>query len=155
MKVSYREPKENEFKPLVSIINEAREPYKSLAMYQKMGAKDTSLYDLEENSQKRQYRIFAVDNKIVGFTAFKKKGQITWLSQFYISSKFQRKNYGSQFLQLVEDEAKEKSDYIVLEYWPDATWARDFYIKNGYTEDPKVCESGSAYTKILVKKIAE
>lgn len=152
--INYRKPNEDEFIAALNIINEARKPYKALSIYKEMDAKDTTLDDLINNEQKRDYRVLTVDDDIVGFCAFRKKDDhITWLSQFYIDPKYQKQGLGKKFLKFVEEEVSELSDYIVLEYWPDATWARDFYLSQGYVEDKSVFESKSQYTKVLVKRI--
>jgi ribosomal protein S18 acetylase RimI-like enzyme len=154
MKFEYKEPTKKDFTQILEIINSARKPYKNLEVYKKMGAKDTTLEDLQKNEQGREFRIFIKDDEIIGFCAFKYKSKkITWLSQFYIRPDYQGKGCGKKFLEYLESEIREKSKYIVLEYWPDATWAKDFYEKQGYTEDKSVFKSKSNYTKVLVKDL--
>lgn len=154
MKFEYKKPTKENFPQILEIINSARKPYKNLEVYKKMGAQDTTLKDLQKNEQNREYRIFIKDNEVIGFCAFKYRSKkITWLSQFYIAPRRQGKGYGKKFLEYLENETSKKSKYIVLEYWPDAAWAKDFYEKQGYTENRLVFESKSNYTKVLVKEV--
>jgi N-acetylglutamate synthase-like GNAT family acetyltransferase len=154
MKFEYKEPTKKDFPQILETINSARKPYKNLEVYKKMGAQDTTLEDLQKNEQGREYRIFIKDNEIIGFCAFKYRSRkITWLSQFYISPDYQGKGYGKKFLEYLENEISEISKYIVLEYWPDATWAKDFYEKQRYAENKSIFESKSNYTKVLAKKL--
>lgn len=155
MAIIYREPTTEDLPIALKLINSARKPYQKLGVYKKMKTPETTLEDLKTNSQGRDYRILVADGNLIGFCAFKKKNDnITWLSQFYIDPNYQRRGLGSVFLRYLEEEVAQKSKYLVLEYWPDAIWAENFYRKNGFIENPKIYKSKSLYTKVLVKKVA-
>lgn len=152
MKLGYRKLKKNEFKSVVGLINCARKPYTKFPIYKEMGAKKTAVKDLAENIHHREFRVLVLRDEVIGFCSFKKKSDdFTWLNNFYIDPKYQRRGYGEKFLNFFEKEAKNLSKYISLEYWPDAVWAKYFYEKNGYKEMPDVLRSKSEYTKILLK----
>ncbi|MDD3480974.1 MAG: GNAT family N-acetyltransferase [Patescibacteria group bacterium] len=152
----YQKPTTNDLPDALKVINAAREPYKKLPIYKEMKSKDTTLNDLLENEQNRDYRVFRKDKEIIGFLAFKfREKKLAWLSQFYIKPELQGQGYGRKFMKEFEKEImnSSKAKYIVLEYWPDATWAKNFYIKLGYSENEQVYKSKSNYTKVLVKEV--
>lgn len=155
MKLKYRKIKKKELESVVDLISRARKPYTKFLIYKEMGAKKTTIKDLTENIHHREFRVLVLNDEIIGFCSYKKKSNdFTWLNNFYIDPKYQRKGYGEEFLNFVEEETKYLSKYLVLEYWPDAVWAKYFYEKNGYREIPDILKSKSEYTKILLKKMS-
>lgn len=80
--------------------------------------------------------ILAVSNNdvVIGYLVYTiKNDYCMWISSIYIHPKFQRKNFGKILLDEAEKIATEKGILIVaLETHQRATWAINFYKKNGY-----------------------
>ncbi len=145
----------NDFFQIAAIHNKAVIPF--LSIYSEEEKNDKGLFNeteesMIEMSHSRNIFCFEDKNNIVGYIAFRKKNNDTaWVSSLYIDPQSQGKGIGSELLKAVEIFAKEQGCIVVaLETHKDATWALNFYEKNGY----KIINdeiSSYPYNKILDK----
>lgn len=150
MKLSYKKPAKKQYPQVLELILKATKSYETMPAF----SGHYTMERLRSNPMKRKYRILVHNDKIVGFASWKiRAGGLAWLSQFYIDPAYQRRGCGQEFLKKIENEASLLSNYMVLEYWPDAPWAKNFFYKNGYKEMPRIFKSKSTYTKVVCKKI--
>jgi len=150
MDLLYKKPAKAYYPEILELILKATKPYENMLAFSGHHTMDR----LRSNPMRRKYRVLIYNDKIVGFASWKiRAGGLAWLSQFYIDPICQRKGFGQKFLKKIEQEACLLSEYMVLEYWPEAPWAKNFFYKNGYKTMPEIFKSKSTYTKVICKKI--
>jgi len=132
-----RKPKKNEFLKICRLVNRAEKPYqKIMPDYESFKVKD---FEHMQKKSKRSFLIIELNKKLAGFAAWKiKNKKICWLSILHIDPSKQRMNLGTRLLQEIEKIAvKKKCIFTMVELFPQAYWAKNFYLKNNYKTLPK------------------
>ena len=130
--ITIRKPKRNEFLKMCRLLNRADAPYqKIIPDYEKFTVDD--LKHTKENS-KRSFLIIEYNKKIVGLAVWSiKNKKICWLSILHIEPKKQKLSLGTKLLREIEKISQKKGCiYFMLELFPEAKWAKNFYLKNNY-----------------------
>lgn len=132
-----RKPKRKEFLKICRLLNRAEKPYqKIMPDYELFKVKD---FERMQRKTKRSFLVIELNKKIAGFAAWKiKNKKICWLSILHIDPNKQRTGLGTRLLQEIEKIAEKKNcDFSMLELFPQAHWAKNFYLKNNYKILPK------------------
>jgi N-acetylglutamate synthase-like GNAT family acetyltransferase len=74
------------------------------------------------------------DGHVVGVMGIQDKGAVALVRHAYVSSSTQRSGVGTQLLRHVQGLVEKP---ILIGTWADASWAIDFYRRNGFTLLPK------------------
>lgn len=69
------------------------------------------------------------DDRLLGVMGFQDRGDVSLVRHAYVRPNLQRKGVGTQLLQHVESLS---SKPVLIGTWADASWAIDFYRRNGY-----------------------
>ncbi|TRZ77226.1 GNAT family N-acetyltransferase [bacterium] len=147
-----RVPKKNEYLKICRLLNRADKPYKKFIQnYEPFTVKDL------EHMQSKSKKIFTVielDSKIAGIGIWSiKNKKICWISLFHINPEKQRMGLGMFLLEAIEQLAKDKKCSLIMgEVFPEAQWAKNFYLKNGYTILPKKEYAKSVFKGLLSLK---
>lgn len=130
-------PTRKDYKEIVVLVNKADLVY--LDIYAQKEAKEVGVgyltkEDLISGEKTKKYFILKDKNKVLAFASFRlKNNQTVWISSLYVKVSQQRKGCGAALLSAIEDFAvKNKAKVVVLETEKKATWAVNFYLKNGY-----------------------
>jgi GNAT superfamily N-acetyltransferase len=70
------------------------------------------------------------DGSLLGVMGMQDKGEVSLVRHAYIAPTVQRKGVGSRLLRHIEGLANKP---ILIGTWADASWAIEFYRRNGYT----------------------
>ena len=127
-----RKPKRKEFLKICRLLNRAEKPYQKIVPdYEAFKVTD---FERMLRKTKRSFLIIELDKKISGFAAWKiKNKKICWLSILHIDPQKQKMGLGTKLLQEIEKIAKKKNCiFTMLELFPQADWAKSFYLKNDY-----------------------
>jgi N-acetylglutamate synthase-like GNAT family acetyltransferase len=73
------------------------------------------------------------DGRVTGVMGIQDKGEVALVRHAYVAPAEQRKGVGARLLQHVQGLAGKP---ILIGTWRDATWAVDFYRRNGFTLVP-------------------
>jgi N-acetylglutamate synthase-like GNAT family acetyltransferase len=126
-----RESSDSDREEILAIINEAahayrgiipddrwHEPYMPQQEFENEIASGVNFWIAEENGQ------------ILGVIGLQDKGDVALVRHAYVSAKAQRKGVGTRLLHYVEQLTDKP---ILIGTWADASWAIDFYERNGYS----------------------
>ncbi|MBU3922751.1 GNAT family N-acetyltransferase, partial [Patescibacteria group bacterium] len=119
-----------DFLKMCRVLNEAEKVYKDIdPYYEKFTTKDL----LEMNS-KKNILIIEINKKILGLGIWSiKNKKICWISILHIKPNNQKTGLGSKLIKEIEKRAiKNECKLIMLEIFPKANWAKNFYLKNDY-----------------------
>lgn len=157
-----RTPKRNEYLKICRLLNRADKPYKEfIPDYKPFIVKDL---EYMQNKSKKIFTVIELNKKISGIGIWSIKNEkICWISLFHIDPKKQRVGLGACLLRAIEQIAKDKKCLLVMgEIFPEAQWAKNFYLKNKYTilskkeyKKPifKNILSLKAKTLVIIKKV--
>jgi N-acetylglutamate synthase-like GNAT family acetyltransferase len=70
------------------------------------------------------------DGRVLGVMGIQDKGTVALVRHAYVAPSFQRRGVGVRLLRHLEARANKP---VLIGTWADATWAIDFYRRNGYT----------------------
>jgi len=127
-----RKPKRKEFLKICRLLNRTEKPYQKIVPdYEAFKVTD---FERMLRKTKRSFLVIELDKKIAGFAAWKiKNKKICWLSILHIDPRKQKMGLGTKLLQEIEKIAKKKNCiFTMLELFPQANWAKSFYLKNNY-----------------------
>ena len=71
--------------------------------------------------------------RLAGVMGIQDKGEVALVRHAYVAPTMQRKGVGTRLLRHVEALAAKP---VLIGTWADASWAIDFYLRNGYTVVP-------------------
>ena len=74
------------------------------------------------------------DGRLLGVMGIQDKGPVALVRHAYVAPATQRKGVGTQLLRHVENLTEKP---ILIGTWADASWAIDFYQRNGFTVVPE------------------
>lgn len=70
------------------------------------------------------------DGRVLGVMGIQDRGEVALVRHAYVSSNIQRKGVGTRLLQHVQGLTRKP---VLIGTWAAATWAIDFYRRNGFT----------------------
>jgi len=70
------------------------------------------------------------DGRLAGVMGIQDRGEVALVRHAYVAPEFQRRGVGTRLLREVEGLAGKP---VLIGTWAAATWAIDFYLRNGYT----------------------
>lgn len=125
-----------DFEAIADIYNAAIEPFKYIYTAEEKEMLGYLLYQTAENflSLREKRKIFCVqiDERICGFsTHHLKMEDIIWVNSIYVRPDMQRLSIGTSLLQNLES-THPGWRIIALETHINASWAKNFYIKNEF-----------------------
>lgn len=74
------------------------------------------------------------DGRVAGVMGIQDKGNVALVRHAYVLPAMQRKGIGARLLQHVQVLAAKP---VLIGTWADASWAIDFYLRNGFTVVPQ------------------
>src|ERR1700693_3380545 len=70
------------------------------------------------------------DGRLLGMMGLQDKGEVTLVRPAYVTPTVQRKGVGTRLLRHVQGLTRKP---VLIRTWADASWAIDFYRRNGFT----------------------
>lgn len=115
----------------LAIINEAAQAYRGVIPADRWHEPYMSPDELEkEIADGVIFWVAEEDGRLLGVMGMQDKGEVALVRHAYIAPTVQRKGVGTRLLRHVAGLANKP---ILIGTWADASWAIDFYRRNGFT----------------------
>jgi N-acetylglutamate synthase-like GNAT family acetyltransferase len=126
-----RESSDSDREEILAIINEAAHAYRGIIPDDRWHAPYMPQQEFEnEIASGVNFWIAEENGQILGVIGLQDKGDVALVRHAYVSAKAQRKGVGTRLLHYVEQLTDKP---ILIGTWADASWAIDFYERNGYS----------------------
>jgi GNAT superfamily N-acetyltransferase len=126
-----RESVANDFEAILAIINDAAQAYRGVIPSDRWHEPYMSTDELAKEIASGVIFWMAEDNgQLLGVMGFQDKEDVTLVRHAYTATTLQRKGIGTKLLRHVEALVDKP---ILIGTWADASWAIEFYRRNGFT----------------------
>lgn len=116
---------------IFTIVNDAAQKYRGVIPADRWHEPYMPMHELEsEIAAGVQFWLAEEEGKVLGVMGIQDKGEVALVRHAYTRTTLQRKGVGTQLLHHVEGLLDKP---VLIGTWADATWAIDFYKRNGYT----------------------
>ena len=116
---------------ILAIINDAAQRYRGVIPDDRWHEPYMSAADLErEIADDVVFDVAELDGVVVGVMGTQAKGDVTLIRHAYVAASTQRGGVGTA---LLRHAASRIATPILIGTWRDASWAVDFYRRNGFT----------------------
>jgi GNAT superfamily N-acetyltransferase len=114
-----------------AIVNDAAQAYRGVIPADRWHEPYMPMHELEsEIAAGVQFWLAEEEGKVLGVMGIQDKGEVALVRHAYTRTRLQRKGVGTQLLRHVEGLLDKP---VLIGTWADASWAIDFYRRNGYT----------------------
>ena len=119
---------------MLAIINDAAQAYRGVIPADRWREPYMPPDELErEITQGVMFWIAEEDGRLLGAMGLQDKGEVALVRHAYVTPTLQRKGVGTKLLRQVESLAGKP---VLVGTWADASWAIEFYQRNGFTVVP-------------------
>ena len=126
-----RESRRTDVSAIFAIINDAAQKYRGVIPADCWHEPYMPQEELErEIAAGVQFWVAEEDGRMLGVMGIQDKGQIALVRHAYVPTNLQRKGVGTKLLHHVESLT---SKPVLIGTWADASWAIDFYRRNGFS----------------------
>ena len=125
-----RESQHADLSAICAVINEAAQAYRGVIPIDRWHEPYMPMAELEREIERGVVFWIAEENgELVGVMGIQDKGAVALVRHAYVRPTTQRKGVGTTLLRHVEILAGKP---VLIGTWADATWAIEFYRRNGY-----------------------
>jgi N-acetylglutamate synthase-like GNAT family acetyltransferase len=129
-----RQAEDADLAQLLAIINEAAQAYRGIIPADRWHDPYMPEQELQhEIGSGVTFWVAEEDNRLLGVMGLQDKGAVALIRHAYVAPTTQRKGVGTKLLRHVEALAGKP---VLIGTWADASWAIDFYRRNGFTIVP-------------------
>jgi len=116
---------------IFEIVNDGAQAYRGVIPADRWHEPYMPMHELEgEIGAGVQFWLAEDEGEVVGVMGIQDKGEVALVRHAYTRTRLQRKGVGTQLLRHVEGLLDKP---VLIGTWAAATWAIDFYKRNGYT----------------------
>ena len=120
----------SDFEVILEIINDAAQAYRGMIPADCWHEPYMSGEELKQEIEDRVYFWgFEDEVSLIGVMGIQDKGDVTLIRHAYVRSNKRNQGIGTRLLHFLESTTEKP---ILIGTWADATWAIEFYKKNGY-----------------------
>jgi N-acetylglutamate synthase-like GNAT family acetyltransferase len=113
-----------------AIVNEAAQAYRGVIPADRWHEPYMPMDELEtELARGVAFWVAEEDGRVLGVMGIQDRGDVALVRHAYVASGTQRQGVGSRLLRHVEALVRKP---VLIGTWADASWAIDFYRRNGY-----------------------
>lgn len=121
----------NDFEAILAVINDAAQAYRGVIPNDRWHEPYMSADELaKEIANGVIFWVFEDDGQLLGVMGIQDKEDVALVRHAYTATTLQRKGVGTRLLRHVETSAGKP---ILIGTWADASWAIEFYRRNGFT----------------------
>jgi GNAT superfamily N-acetyltransferase len=132
--VLIRKSVEADLAAMLAIVNDAAQAYRGVIPADRWREPYMPPDELaEEIADGVVFRVAEEDGRLLGVMGIQDKGAVALVRHAYVAPNIQRKGVGTRLLRHVEGLADKP---ILIGTWADASWAIEFYRRNGFTVVP-------------------
>ena len=129
-----RRSAEADHETILTIVNDAAQAYRGVIPADRWHDPYMPKDELErEIGAGVVFWVAEEDGRVLGVMGIQDKGEVALVRHAYVASNLQKKGVGTTLLRHVEGLT---SKPILIGTWASASWAIDFYRRNGYTVVP-------------------
>ena len=126
-----RQSREDDLTAVLAVINDAAQAYKGVIPADRWHEPYMPLAELaQEIAAGVRFWIAEENGRVIGVMGIQDKGEVALVRHAYVATVLQRKSVGAALLKHVQSLT---SQPMLIGTWRDATWAIDFYRRNGFT----------------------
>src|SRR5258706_1388170 len=132
--VLIRKSAEADLAAMLAIVNDAAQAYRGVIPADRWHEPYMPADELaEEIAGGVVFWVAAQDGRLLGVMGIQDKGAVALVRHAYVAPNIQRKGVGTRLLRRVEGLVDKP---ILIGTWADASWAIEFYRRNGFTVVP-------------------
>jgi N-acetylglutamate synthase-like GNAT family acetyltransferase len=125
-----RESRKTDVPTIFAIVNDAAQKYRGVIPADCWHEPYMPLDELEkEIAHGVKFWVAEENDRLLGVMGIQDKGEVALVRHAYVCSDLQRKGVGTRLLRHVESLT---SKPVLIGTWADASWAIDFYRRNGF-----------------------
>jgi N-acetylglutamate synthase-like GNAT family acetyltransferase len=125
-----RRSRDSDIPAIFAIVNDAAERYRGVIPADRWHDPYMPLDELKSEIAKGvEFWVAEDDGVVAGVMGMQDKGEVALVRHAYVASTVQRKGVGSTLLRQIEAITTKP---ILIGTWATATWAIDFYVRNGF-----------------------
>jgi len=129
-----RKSRVDDFETILAIINDAAQAYRSVIPDDRWHEPYMPAEELKsEIADGVVFWVFEDEGCVVGVMGLQDKGKVALVRHAYVKTMLQRKGIGTSLLRHMEGLTDKP---ILIGTWAAASWAIDFYRRNGFTVVP-------------------
>ena len=129
-----RKIREADLGDMLAIINDAAQAYRGVIPADRWREPYMPPDELEkEIAEGVMFWVAEEDGRLLGAMGLQDKGEVALVRHAYVTPTLQRKGVGTKLLRHVEGLAGKP---VLIGTWADASWAIEFYRRNGFTIVP-------------------
>jgi len=126
-----RESRTTDVPTIFAIVNDAAQRYRGVIPADCWHEPYMPREELESEIAKGVvFWVAEESGRVLGVMGIQDKGEVALVRHAYVRPDLQRKGVGTQLLRHVENLTSKR---VLIGTWADATWAIDFYRRNGFT----------------------
>jgi len=126
-----RESEQADLTEIFAVINEAAQAYRGVIPIDRWHEPYMPMSELErEIAQGIIFWVAEEEGHLLGVMGIQDKGAVALVRHAYVRPATQKKGVGTKLLRYVESLACKP---VLIGTWADASWAIEFYRRNGYT----------------------
>ncbi len=126
-----RESEQADLAEIFAVVNEAAQAYRGVVPIDRWHEPYMPMSELErEIAQGIIFWVAEEEGHLLGVMGIQDKGDVALVRHAYVRPTTQRKGVGTKLLRHVESLACKP---VLIGTWADASWAIEFYRRNGYT----------------------
>lgn len=126
-----RESEQADLAEIFAVVNEAAQAYRGVVPFDRWHEPYMPMSELErEIAQGIIFWVAEEEGHLLGVMGIQDKGAVALVRHAYVRPTTQRKGVGTKLLRHVESLACKP---VLIGTWADASWAIEFYRRNGYT----------------------
>jgi GNAT superfamily N-acetyltransferase len=149
--VLIRKSVEADLAAMLAIVNDAAQAYRGVIPADRWREPYMPADELaEEIAGGVVFWVAEQDGRLLGVMGIQDKGAVALLRHAYVAPNIQRKGVGTRLLRHVEGLADKP---ILIGTWADASWAIEFYRRNGFTVVPNSDRLLRTYWSIPARQV--
>jgi N-acetylglutamate synthase-like GNAT family acetyltransferase len=125
-----RKSKSEDFEEIFAIVNDAAQAYRGVIPRDRWHDPYMSTEELSKEIADGVFWVAEDQGCLVGVMGIQDKGDVDLVRHAYTATTLQRQGIGTKLLRHVEDLADKP---VLIGTWAAASWAIDFYRRNGFT----------------------
>jgi GNAT superfamily N-acetyltransferase len=131
----FRKGREADLPAMLAIVNAAAQAYRGVIPPDRWHEPYMPAEELEkEIADGIEFWVAVDDGRPVGIMGIQDKGDVTLVRHAYVAPTAQRKGVGTSLLRYVRSLTEKP---VLIGTWADASWAIDFYRRNGFRVVPR------------------
>jgi N-acetylglutamate synthase-like GNAT family acetyltransferase len=132
--VRIRPFRESDLAVMLAIVNDAAQAYRGVIPADRWHEPYMPLDELEREIEDGiMFWVAEEDGNLLGVMGIQDKGDVALVRHAYVTPAVQRKGVGTRLLRHVQGLTGKP---VLIGTWADASWAIDFYLRNGFTVVP-------------------